>query len=1036
PQSANVTAPSSGLEILPDEDKPDRLADISPSSDKRPDSTSEPQPIRKILDERLPPLSDFLYAIHGQSAASHDQSPALWLLPSGWRGGSNFAAYAKAVQAFDWDEFYTAYQGEEFFNWMHDQLLEIADAVFIDSRTGVTEMGVCARQLADVVVSFCAPNAQNFDGTTRMMDSFQRPDVIEARGHRGLYSLAVPARVEMHSDQRLRNDFRLRFRSAFERRKDLPPIFQDTLKPSLWDLKIPYVSAFAFEEKLVIGQTDRVSGLGGLEELEDAYNKLANHLAVLASEGSAIRKQFASRLEQEFPALLPQVAISYLQSDGKPEGGVLRDLLEREQISLWPDLEHGPEMPEERCLQIVRQTRNLVVVITPDAFESQVLRRELRYARQQGKCIYLVTAGKQDGEPSLPLWMQNLPIYDLLSNPSPLLNQLKSPSQASRAPVIAPPNLQSYVDRPVEFADLKSQLLTAAQASSASSSPSFFAIWGPAGSGKSAFAARICQDEDVLDSYPAGVLWVKVGERPDLVGELSGLFQALTDDPPPVLESSSTQVPQLVQALNLKLTGRNILLVFDDVWDRSHLDELAKLGDRGARLITTRDLAIAAGFSSRTVTIKGLTDEQAVKLLGNRTAFDGAGKAQLQEMAALLQNNPLALTLVSSALQRATALGQSPQAALETVSERVHRDVMSFDRLDGAGRNDAIAISINASWERLAASQQERFLQLAHNFESREFTLATDALVQRFCELTLLETSQTGVFVPPLILAFLKAQGFIQEKHNLETKPRRIRSSEDKQKHDADLTRARAVLGGQQASADELKQIARSLQRLEYFGYARQLWARARRLPESQKDPERIELAQKQAVCTYKDQDLPSAQRYSRALEILSEVDNLATTTSQETLGLAGAIYKYKWMSDGQLQDLERSAAYYGRGYAIGATKDNGYTGINAAFVLDLLADQESRQAVQAGLASPSADTRRERARTIREDILAAMAPLAADADAKFANDWWVVVTVAEAYFGLQRYDPARRWLKHAVELEYEEWQLQTTARQLGWIAY
>ncbi len=1073
------------VEMLPDED-PLSEQDAQPQASMAPASRTEPSPERKsfrqILDERLPPLSDYLYSIH----AANGQSSALWLLPSGWRAGKKFASYAKAVQSFDWDEFYREYEGEEFFNWMHDQLLEVADAVFIDSRTGVTEMGgVCARQLADVVVSFCAPNAQNLDGAARMMDSFKRPDVVEAR-QRELYSLAIPARVEMQSEQRLRNDFRLRFRSAFERRKDLPPIFQSTLKPSLWDLKIPYVSAFAFQERLVIGQTDRFSGLGAIEELErldpearkialqeelekaeqleEAYNKLANHLAVLAPEGSTIRKQFTSRLEKEFPELLPQVALSYLISDGESAGRSLRERLEGAGISLWPDLDHGPDMPEERILQTVSQARILILVVTPHAITSAVLRGELRHARQQGKCIYLIRPGKQESNLSLAPWMQNLPVYDVQTQWPALLKELKTPCQALRAPDLAPLPPDVYVERPEDLAKLKDQLLSAAL----TTTPSYFALWGPPGCGKSVVAARICQDEDIVDAYPGGVLWINVGERPDLFAELTRVFRAVSDEPLPVVERpDSTEAPelkkagqvrQLIQALNERLTGRNLLLVLDDVWDRSHVDDLAKLGDRGSRIITTRDLAIATAVSARTFTIGDMTDEQAVELLRRRSTLQGLEQAQLHEIAALVQNQPLALTLASSALQRANALGQTPDGALETVREKLRtEDSMAFDRLDSAARNDAVGTSVNASWERLATWQQARFLQLASAFDSETFTgqaarsrweqsetgsgeprdWKPDVLLQRFCELTLLESdSQKGLSVRPVILAFLKGQGLIQRKHALERKARRIRSSEDKRKHDVDLARARAVLGGEQATANDLKQLARSLQRLEYFGYARQLWARARRLPESQKDPQRLELAQKQAVCTYKDQDLPAQQRYSRALEILREVEDLPTTTNQETLGITGAIYKYKWMSDGQLQDLERSAAYYSRGYAAGVGRDNGYTGINAAFVLDLLADQESRQAAQAGLTSRSADARREQARRIREDIITLVAPLASDPGSNVAKDWWVVVTVAEAYFGLQRYDPAQRWLKKALELEYEEWQLQSTARQLGWIAY
>src|SRR5439155_9204849 len=135
-----------------------------------------------------------------------------------------------------------------------------------------------------------------------------------------------------------------------------------------------------------------------------------------------------------------------------------------------------------------------------------------------------------------------------------------------------------------------------------------------------------------------------------------------------------------------------------------------------------------------------------------------------------------------------------------------------------------------------------------------------------------------------------------------------------------------------------------------------------------------------------------------RAMEILETPEDLATTRNQETLGLAGAICKRKWEMNGQRQYLERSLLYCLRGYAQGAPtaearadilgylrdnpaaklkadEDRGYTGINAAFVLDLLAQQEEEEAQKAHLRSETASRRREDARRIREEIIRSVPP-------------------------------------------------------------
>jgi predicted acylesterase/phospholipase RssA len=272
--------------------------------------------------------------------------------------------------------------------------------------------------------------------------------------------------------------------------------------------------------------------------------------------------------------------------------------------------------------------------------------------------------------------------------------------------------------------------------------------------------------------------------------------------------------------------------------------------------------------------------------------------------------------------------------------------------------------------------------------------------------------------------------------------------------------------------AEKMLKLAKRLARSKRFGLARRILKRTRKnLKRDEIPPETfLEIFQKSAVYTYKDPDLPLEWRLDHAFEILREEEKLSTTESQESLGIAGAIYKRKWEVDGLRQNLERALFFYLRGYGMGirgehartgrenvikylhenpdcklwADKDRGYCGINAAFVLDLLAQEEEAEARRAGLVSTAAEGRRAGARLIREEILRSVPPLLENPDLKWlADEWWFYATLGEAYFGLGEHDPSNydkavEWLVDrpaAAGLEVPEWEYESTARQLAQLA-
>ena len=241
------------------------------------------------------------------------------------------------------------------------------------------------------------------------------------------------------------------------------------------------------------------------------------------------------------------------------------------------------------------------------------------------------------------------------------------------------------------------------------------------------------------------------------------------------------------------------------------------------------------------------------------------------------------------------------------------------------------------------------------------------------------------------------------------------------------------VLKGKEVSPRQLLDLVGELKKERAFGLGRKLLDKHADDPLIKGDPKlRIKIAQQRALCTYKDPDLLSDERLDTALQILKEGDDLERTRDRESLGLAGAIYKRKWELTGQERDLEQSLAYYERGYETGRTEDYGWTGINAAFVLDLLADHESTTTVGDGLGT--AELRRKRANEIRQQIASNLPSLLDSSESQWLRkEWWFWATLGEAYFGIDQFAEATRFLAQANALpNVPDWERESTGRQLA----
>jgi hypothetical protein len=233
------------------------------------------------------------------------------------------------------------------------------------------------------------------------------------------------------------------------------------------------------------------------------------------------------------------------------------------------------------------------------------------------------------------------------------------------------------------------------------------------------------------------------------------------------------------------------------------------------------------------------------------------------------------------------------------------------------------------------------------------------------------------------------------------------------------------VLADRPPDLDTALGVSKQLKRKQDFGLARRVLERAREHPSLTSElnrPKARKLVQQQALCHSKDTSLPY-RRHEEALELLRVGADLESTNDKETLGIAGGIHKRMWARSGQSRFLTQGLQCYQRGHdSTDRQDDYGYNGINAAFLNDQLAAEDDQQ---------TAVKRCRNAQEIREALVERLPSLRAQ-EAWLGEQWWYLVTVAEALLGLHRYAEASRWLSDAQAADVDDWEKQTTATQLA----
>jgi WD40 repeat protein len=355
--------------------------------------------------------------------------------------------------------------------------------------------------------------------------------------------------------------------------------------------------------------------------------------------------------------------------------------------------------------------------MTPAALASPIVRKEWRYARQEGKCVIPVVGGKGIDFDSLPGWMRRTHFIppDVPDQWRRFVRILEAPCKATRVPFMVEDLPDVFVRRPRQLDQLVASLLDQTGGEPVAITA---ALKGAGGYGKSTLARAICHEEAIQNAFDDGILWVTLGVQPgDIQSHLVDLIEVLTSERP-----GFTTLNAAVTRLGEVIGERRMLIVIDDVWQPAHARPFLQAGLNCARLITTRNRDVLPR-NAKPLALEAMEESEAIQLL--RFGHPDGEDATFAKLAHRLGEWPLLLKLVNGALHKRVAAGQPLAAALASVNDGLDsRGLTVFDARNPVERSDAVAKTLGVSLEPFTEDERARFFELAIFPEDLEVPLA------------------------------------------------------------------------------------------------------------------------------------------------------------------------------------------------------------------------------------------------------------------------------------------------------------------------
>jgi hypothetical protein len=196
--------------------------------------------------------------------------------------------------------------------------------------------------------------------------------------------------------------------------------------------------------------------------------------------------------------------------------------------------------------------------------------------------------------------------------------------------------------------------------------------------------------------------------------------------------------------------------------------------------------------------------------------------------------------------------------------------------------------------------------------------------------------------------------------------------------------------------------------------------------------PEDPYIIQRLALVTYKSKSPSEKEALMEARDLLTALDP-ATSNDTETLGLWGAVHKRMADLTVEPADLDEAVRGYARGFFL---RNDYYNGINLAYMLNVRAAAPSATPAEAIADFVQAQRVRKEVLTICENWLkncpVSETGTSFEAGREYQKcRYWVLATMAEAYFGLGDEAAGEQQLAQAYAAAPSDWMKKSTQEQI-----